>query len=159
MEESNNSVFNTELTEEQNEKFHELFHELKDMLPFGVGLSPRDKQKLATVGATRYALIDKADIMIDLMPEVLPPTFDKDKYKMNLTLMKQFRSYISECKMVLEILSDTYAVLSDEVFKKSVQFKSCVEVAANLDLPYDEMLKELDYMPRYKKRKIIDGDL
>ena len=118
---------------------------IKSKLPFLINLTPKERQKLRTMGAVRTSYVQDVHHASVSHSGSLPQDFDLEEYGKDLQLYRDMREILSQLLPLFEGIESTTITLSAELMKQTNQCYGHLKVEAkkNNNAALSETIKRI----------------
>jgi hypothetical protein len=105
-----------ELSQQKVDEIMAHISAIREALPFLVGLSTAERQRLLKAGDRSQAFINKASEVGQQIADHLPGSLDLDEMRKDVALRDRLYPVMLAVSKLAEKLSDTYALVSSEAY-------------------------------------------
>jgi len=147
---------NTTLSLEDKEAVLAALKLVREKLPFLINLSKPERKKLAAMGNTRYSFVQRALLVAEQCPDVLPRNFSVEDYRRDVELLDALRSISQEVGRLTEGLDDTTLELGAEAYASARTVYRSVKFDRSggfLDVTKKELARTFPQKPPRKSQK------
>ena len=110
----------------------QLIAQLRDLLPNLISLNPKDRQRIPKAGTKSQGFIEQALAIAADRPDLLPASFDRDRFLHDATLLDPLLSLQAEMLVLFGCLNDTTLVTRASVMQSSLQIYRMLKAQAKL---------------------------
>ena len=142
---------NAQLPDDEREAILAALKLIREKLPFLVGVSPAQRRKLAKIGSTRYAFVQRTLILAEQNPEILPGVFSVANFRRDVELMDALRGVFAQVVSLREGLDDTLLVVGHEAYRSALTVYAMAKADSSHGL--DTTVKELSQTFPRRARK------
>lgn len=103
---------------------------VKSKLPFLINLTPKERQKMRTMGAVRTSYVQDVQQASVSNSSSLPRDFDLEEYGKDLQLYRDMREILNQLLPIFEGIESTTLALSAELMKQTDQCYAHLKVEA-----------------------------
>ena len=133
-----------EVSNETVEQAVEGIDGLKQLLPFIINLTAKEKMRIPIMGDKSIPFVDKAYEVAIRNPELFPDVLDVEELSRDLALTKQLKRILDVLKPFTEMVSDTYYAAGSEAFGAALAVYQIAKVGVKLGKPgCDSIVAEL----------------
>jgi hypothetical protein len=105
---------------------------IKGKIPFGVTLTPEQRQALPKLGTKSAGFVDEAQAAALTHPEILPGTFDATEFAKDAALFEQLLKVYAAVAPVAEMIEHTTMAVGSEAFAEARMVYQYVKTAARV---------------------------
>jgi len=123
------------LTSETITQIEAGINSVKDLMPWLVGLSATDRQKLAVAGRKSTQFIQRAADSVRQNPELAPSFLDAGQLNSRYKLYNDLLAILSPVQLLSRMISDTMMVAGSEAYTDALDYYNTVKRAAKANVP------------------------
>jgi hypothetical protein len=116
--------------------------EIKQMMPYLVGLSTTDHQKLNILGRKSTQFVQRAVESVRQNPELAPSFLDAEVLERNYTLYNNLLTVLEPVQHLERMISDTLMVAGNLAYTDALDYYNTVKRAAKSNVPGAEAVSE-----------------
>jgi len=123
------------LTSETIAQIESGISDLKNLMPWLVGLSTKDRMNLVTVGSKSTQFIQRAVESVRQNPELAPSFLDAERLGSRYKLYNDLLSILEPVQFLERMISDTMMLAGSEAFADARDYYNTVKRAAKANVP------------------------
>jgi hypothetical protein len=116
--------------------------EIKQTMPYLVGLSTTDHQKLNILGRKSTQFVQRAVESVRQNPELAPSFLDAEVLERNYALYNNLLTVLEPVQQLERMISDTLMVAGNLAYKDALDYYNTVKRAAKSNVPGAEAVSE-----------------
>ncbi len=114
------NLIDTTLSDEDLERLLSAVQSVRDGLPLQTALTPDQRARMVKMGQSMVGFVDQALRLAEADDSYLPRLVSVDKFRNDVTLMKQLQQLRNAVTQLVELLDDNYLVASSEAYKHAL---------------------------------------
>jgi hypothetical protein len=124
--------------------------EIKQLMPYLVGLTSTDHQKLNILGRKSTQFVQRAVESMRQNPELAPSFLDAEALASNYALYNSLLAVLEPVQQLERMISDTMMVAGNLAYRDALDYYNTVKRAAKSNVPGAEAVSE-NLKTRFKK--------